>query len=379
MLLRVFGIAWNQFRTFSKTMQALRKLENLRKAYSGSFNIKKVTKVDGRYFWYNHVPGYPSKAFDKYFTEELNLLSPFGNGQKYLRSVILSITNKCAYKCEHCYAWDTLNHPDLLKTEELISSVKKFQEMGVTQIYFTGGEPMNRFQALESVLNAAGHDTDFWLITSGYSLDYERAMKLKEAGMTGVSLSLDHFDPRLHDRFRGFTGSFDWVVKAAKNVHKSNLMLGVNLCATSEFVTWDNLLKYARLSKTLGAHFILVMDPMAVGHYYGKNVEMPKNQLKLLEEFYLKMNFDPEYNKFPSVIYHGYHQRRIGCFGAGNRYLYVDTNGDIHPCPYCRKYCGNIQDDNWNESITRLKSVGCLKFNSIKSHNLKIDDYESFN
>ena len=379
MLLRVFGIAWNQFRTFSKTMQALRKLENLRKAYSGSFNIKKVTKVDGRYFWYNHVPGFPSKAFDKYFTEELNLLSPFGNGQKYLRSVILSITNKCAYKCEHCYAWDTLNHPDLLETEELISSVKKFQEIGVTQIYFTGGEPMNRFHALESVLNATGDGTDFWLITSGYSLDIDRAMKLKKAGMTGVSLSLDHFDPRLHDRFRGFTGSFDWVVKAAKNVHKSNLMLGVNLCATSEFVTWDNLLKYARLSKTLGAHFILVMDPMAVGHYYGKNVEMPKNQLKLLEEFYLKMNFDPEYNKFPSVIYHGYHQRRIGCFGAGNRYLYVDTNGDIHPCPYCRKYCGNIQDDNWNESITRLKSVGCLKFNSIKSHNLKIDDYESFN
>ena len=379
MLLRVFGIAWNQFRTFSKTMQALRKLENLRKAYSGSFNIKKVTKVDGRYFWYNHVPGYPSKAFDKYFTEELNLLSPFGNGQKYLRSVILSITNKCAYKCEHCYAWYTLNQPDLLETEELISSVKKFQEIGVTQIYFTGGEPMNRFHALESVLNATGDGTDFWLITSGYSLDVDCAMKLKKAGMTGVSLSLDHFDPRLHDRFRGFTGSFDWVVKAAKNVHKSNLMLGVNLCATSEFVTWDNLLKYARLSKTLGAHFILVMDPMAVGHYYGKNVEMPKNQLKLLEKFYLKMNYDPEYRKFPSVIYHGYHQRRIGCFGAGNRYLYVDTNGDIHPCPYCRKYCGNIQDDNWNESITRLKSVGCLKFNSIKSHNLKIDDYESFN
>lgn len=379
MLLRVFGIAWNQFRNFSKTMQALRKLENLRKAYFGSFNIKKVTKVDGRYFWYNHVPGYPSKAFDKYFNMELNLLEPSGNGQKYLRSVILSITNKCAYKCEHCYAWDTLNHPDLLETEELISSVKKFQEIGVTQIYFTGGEPMNRFHALESVLNATGDGTDFWLITSGYSLDIDRAMKLKKAGMTGVSLSLDHFDSRLHDRFRGFTGSFDWVVKAAKNVHKSNLMLGVNLCATSEFVTWDNLLKYARLSKTLGAHFILVMDPMAVGHYYGKNVEMPKNQLKLLEEFYLKMNFDPEYNKFPSVIYHGYHQRRIGCYGAGNRYLYVDTNGDIHPCPYCRKHCGNIQDENWNESITRLKSVGCLKFNSIKSHNLKIDDYESFN
>ena len=139
MLLRVFGIAWNQFRTFSKTMKALRKLENLRKAYYGSFNIKKVTKVDGRYFWYNHVPGFPSKAFDKYFTEELNLLSPFGNGQKYLRSVILSITNKCGYKCEHCYACDPLDHQELLRSEELVYSVKKFQEIGLKHIYVIGG------------------------------------------------------------------------------------------------------------------------------------------------------------------------------------------------------------------------------------------------
>ncbi len=379
MLLKVFGIAWNQFQTISITIKTLWNLEKLRKAYSGRIKVKKIAKVDGRYFWYNHMPGYPSKAFNRYFARELNLMSPSGNEQKTLRSVIFSITNKCAYQCEHCYAWDNLNQPDLLESKELISSVLKFQDMGVTQIYFTGGEPMNRFKALESVLSAVKDGTDFWLITSGYSLNYERAMKLKGLGLTGVSLSLDHFDSRLHDRFRGFKGAFDWVIKAAENSCKSNLMLGVNLCATREFVTWDNLMEYARLSKTLGVQFILIMEPMAVGHYYNKKVELQENHLKLLEKFYQKMNCDPTYSEFPSVIYHGYHQRRIGCLGSGNRYIYVDTNGDIHPCPFCKSKCGNIKDKNWDESISRLKSTGCLRFKFNKSEQSQLYSYESIN
>ena len=64
----------------------------------------------------------------------------------------------------------------------------------------------------------------------------------------------------------------------------------------------------------------------------------------------------------PIVSFPGYHQRRIGCFGAGDRYLYMDSNGDLHACPFCQYKVGNALFDDLSESINELRKIGCHKF-----------------
>ena len=48
-----------------------------------------------------------------------------------------------------------------------------------------------------------------------------------------------------------------------------------------------------------------------------------------------------KYKKYPILLYHGYHQRRVGCF-AGSRSVYIDSAGDVHSCPFCHTKSFNI-------------------------------------
>jgi MoaA/NifB/PqqE/SkfB family radical SAM enzyme len=85
----------------------------------------------------------------------------------------------------------------------------------------------------------------------------------------------------------------------------------------------------------------------------------------MLSEFALKMNSDPKYREFPIVAFPGYHQRQMGCFGAGNRYVYVDPNGNIHACPFCRGKIDNILELPFANILEKARKIGCHQFTSV--------------
>lgn len=362
--LNIVAIAFKHYYYPSKVKAVLRKLESLRRKYMGDYNLTKLVKVDGRYYWDMHAPGWPSRAFTNYNEGEMNRILPFRSKTDYLNSMILAITKKCPLRCQHCYEWDELNKREKLTLNDLKKIVAKFQENGkrVAQIQFSGGEPLSRFDDLIELLKSAKKGTDLWVVTSGFKLTLEKAHELKHAGLTGLSISLDHFDPAFHNAFRGSEESFNWVMKAVENAHLANLVVILSICPTKSFVNEHNMKQYALLAKKLGAAFILMIEPRNAGRYAGQHVALTEDQEKILENFFLKMNYDPEYADMPVVSYHGYHQRRVGCFGSGDRYLYIDTDGDVHVCPFCRQKLGNILESTIDESIEKLKNAGCHKF-----------------
>jgi MoaA/NifB/PqqE/SkfB family radical SAM enzyme len=156
---------------------------------------------------------------------------------------------------------------------------------------------------------------------------------LKQKGLTGVLISLDHFDPSRHNEFRGHKNAFKWVIEGTRNAKNAGLVTTLSLCATRSFVSRKNLERYMELAKRLGVAFVQFIDVRASGRYAGQSVELSKEQIELLEGFYLKYNTDSKYSTYPIISYLGYHQRRMGCFGGGNRFFYIDTDGDAHLCP----------------------------------------------
>ena len=82
----------------------------------------------------------------------------------------------------------------------------------------------------------------------------------------------------------------------------------------------------------------------------------------MVSDFAIRMNTDPSYKDFPIVTFFGYHQRKMGCFGAGNRYFYIDPNGDAHACPFCRGKIGNLLEQPFIEILDKMKSIGCHQF-----------------
>jgi len=355
---RIGWLAWRSYKSLPRTATALKRLSAERTQHQRSSSVK-CARFGGRYFWDFYVPGYPSVAFDRFIERELDRVVPFRDAPPALQIAILGVTKRCPLRCEHCCEWEALNQPDALSLADLQAMVSRFQARGVGQILLTGGEPLQRFDDILTLLGSAERDTDFWLLTSGCGLTAERAERLAKAGLTGVSVSLDHCDRDAHDRFRGREGSYAWVERAAANARNAGLALGLSLCATRTFISRSNLDRYAQLARELGAGFIQILEPKAVGRYAGQDVALNRDQVSLLEEFTLRLNFDPGSRDMPTVAYVESSTRRTRCVAAGDRYAYVDPDGHLHACPFCRTSVGHVLTGALDTGLDALREHGC--------------------
>ncbi len=364
--LRIFVQATRLFRNPVRALAAMKELRAKKKQYFGSETLNKLAYVSGRFYWTLEAPGWPGKSFDGMIRTEMKRSLDNSDASATLRIAFLSVTKKCPLACEHCYDWHNLNQRECLEEEDLAGIVSLLQSKGVSQVFLSGGEPLVRFAAVISLLNAAQKGTDFWLLTSGFHLDAEKASALKQAGLTGVCISLDHYEAEHHNAFRGLKNAYELALRAVQHAKDAGLVVALSICPTKVFTTEENMMQYARLARRLGVAFIQVLEPRAVGRYDGADIALSNEQIKILETFHWKLNFDAGYRDWPIVSFHGYRQRRVGCGGAGDRFLYIDSNGDIHACPFCQSSSGNVLTDDWSASVKALQKNGCMSFDETK-------------
>ncbi len=347
-------------------IKAIIYLVKLRRRFLGNTKVQKMACFNDKYYLGIYTPGWNSKKYEQFIASQLNDYKPVKHFKaNRFNNVFVAITKKCALQCEHCFEWENLNKKETLSEYELIKIIKRIQERGVSQIQLSGGEPLLVMNTMVNILNQADTSTDFWVVTSGFKLTDKNAKRLKAAGLKGVVVSLDHFDPEKHNTFRHFKDAYYWVEEAVKNANNNNLMTALSLCATNEFISENHLFKYMELAKQMKVHFVQLLEPKAVGHYANKNIHLEVNKIQLLENFFLKMNFDTAYSKYPIITYHGYYQRRQGCFSAGVKGIYIDTDGDMNACPFCHKKTGNVLDSYFDSNLELIKSQGCHTYKSV--------------
>lgn len=343
-------------------LKTMNSLSALKRSVVGAQRIAKKVNVDGRYFWDLYTPGWPGRTFGNYFRGEMNRITPLPGKSNRFTNVFLAITKKCPLHCEHCFEWEELNKPDTLSLEDIKRMVERFYQKGTSQIQLTGGEPMLRVDDMVEVIRTAPGKIDFWVLTSGVNFNATNAHRLKEAGLTGVVVSMDHFDPEAHNQFRGNKHSFALVQEAVKHAIEANLVTALSLCVTRSFVSQSNLMAYAELAKKMGVAFIQILEPKAVGHYAGQDVLLHEAQIQILDDFYHQINFDEAFAGYPIVSYHGFYQRKVGCFGSGSRSVYVDTDGDVMPCPFCRRKAVHSLAPEMIEVVDHMQKTGCHTF-----------------
>ena len=365
-------VALKYYRNPFLTIRELKKLLALRRSVDGSIKIFKYINSGGQYFWKADYSGYPSenlKAFLlKEFKRSQQTETKKPDNTQGLQTLIWGITNRCPLSCRHCYEWDNIAHVDKLDISALKKVLSIIRANGLRHIQFSGGEPLSRFDDLLTLTKEASSDMDCWILTSGYGLSADKAIALREAGLKGAQISLDHWDAGLHNDFRNNDKSYEMAISAIKNCLNAGIMVSLSLCATREFVSEENLIKYADMANELGVNFIRILEPRAVGKFSNVKVGLTTDQVELLSDFIKLLNTDKRYKDYPIVTFFGYHQRKMGCFGAGERYVYIDPNGDVHACPFCRGSMGNVLNEPFTAIIERVKSVGCHLFENHLNH-----------
>jgi MoaA/NifB/PqqE/SkfB family radical SAM enzyme len=97
----------------------------------------------------------------------------------------------------------------------------------------TGGDPLKRPDIGTLVETAVGEGLPTYLSPSGTPLlTYAALRGLRQAGLAGVSISLDGSTPLSHDAFRGVRGSFDWSLEGAAAAAALGLRLQINTTIT---------------------------------------------------------------------------------------------------------------------------------------------------
>jgi hypothetical protein len=71
----------------------------------------------------------------------------------------------------------------------------------------------------------------------------------------------------------------------------------------------------------------------------------------------------------PIVMFPGYHQKRIGCTAAGFKFLYIDTDGYMSSCPFCRNQKTHILDSEHESNIDKMKVEGCDLIKELEKQN----------
>jgi cyclic pyranopterin phosphate synthase len=163
----------------------------------------------------------------------------------------VSLTDRCNLRCSYCMpaeGLDWLPKPTLLSDEEIGRLIRiAVQRLGVTEIRFTGGEPLIRPGLVGLVAAAAELDPrpELSLTTNGIGL-HRLADALAAAGLNRVNVSLDTIDrdtferltrrDRLADVVAGLAAADAAGLRPVKV--NSVLMRGINDDGAARLLAW---------------------------------------------------------------------------------------------------------------------------------------------
>lgn len=146
-------------------------------------------------------------------------------------TIAWELTRACAYACAHCRAEaQPRRDSGELDTEEAFAVVDDLANFGNRPILvLTGGDPLMRRDVFEIAAYADSRGLRVALTPTATALATPARMEqAREAGVRRIAFSIDAPEAVLHDRFRGFAGSFARTMRGVEAAADAGLPLQVN-------------------------------------------------------------------------------------------------------------------------------------------------------
>ncbi|MEW6351770.1 MAG: radical SAM protein [Thermodesulfobacteriota bacterium] len=339
------------------------------------FNVLKCVSLDGSLRRYRHAvqfgeqmvldstfPPFPSAGFDRRISNYLNNLD-----MTEMPSGIISIstTNSCPYACAFCSTNATKTRPDDLDEELLKSVITQVERLGVPMIILHGGEPLYRYDRFLRLVKHVTPKTCLWMFTTGYGATPEKARELKENGLFGVWVSLDHCLPEVHNRLRGHAEAFDNACRAVEYFKDAGVYTCLSLVPPEDLIVPENFKKYYDMAKALGVAEIRVMEKKPSGREACRGVTPHSPVLAQLQK---DLYADPAYADHPPLSGLSTWLEKDQSLGCQCRfeYLFITSTGEVQPCEASECSFGNIREEEFLDVYRRAceafqhPSTGCI-------------------
>jgi AdoMet-dependent heme synthase len=314
-------------------------------------------------------PGHRPKIADYDFAK-----SPF--------VVIWETTRACDLACKHCRAEAVpYRRPDELTTAEAKRMIDRVaDEFGRVVFVLSGGDCLKRPDTYELIEYGFKRGLRMGVTPATTPLaTRENIVRLKDAGISRLAVSLDGSCAEIHDEFRRVNGSFEWGTRILETCRELGISTQVNtVIGRHNLHDFDNL---AALMERLGIVFWEVFFLVPTGRAKPSDVASAAEFETIFNKMYdlsktapfdIKATAAPQYSRV--IMQRQVAERRAGdreeapdvltggvmfslsdgigrarSVNDGDGFMFISHTGEIFPSGFLPVYAGNVRTDDIGE------------------------------
>ena len=327
-------------RTVAAAPVLLRVAPSLSMFLAGYLRRFPTTDVGGRLVLHSHLPQLDSAAYARFV--RLHLVDRI-DGPSHAQ---VAVTARCPQRCPVCYNRDRAGRP--LDDQELRAAIEDLIASGVVWLGLTGGEPLLRSDLPDLVALGRGRCA-VKLFTTGMGMTRDRAAALRDAGLSSVSVSIDHPDESANDVRRGFPGAWRAALDAIGDcLAAGGVHVGISAVLTRSEIRHpeeiDRLLAFAAAQ---GVHELWLSEAKpTVASLWREDVVLTEDERRSVADYQDRWNARIRAgHPGPTLNYLGHFEgaEQFGC-NAGRKMVYVDPFGEVCPCVFTPFSLGNLRD-----------------------------------
>jgi radical SAM protein with 4Fe4S-binding SPASM domain len=276
--------------------------------------------------------------------------------------VAWNLTRRCNLSCTHCYIsagpWETAEAElDRAECRRVVDELLVVNPSPM--LILSGGEPLVREDLPDLVAYAAGRGATVVVGTNGTTLTDARVAALKDAGVSGVAVSVDSLEEARHDGFRGGARALERTVGALERLRAHRLDFVVQTTATL-----DNAAEIPRLVEWAAGQGAVCFNlyflvPTGRG---ARLVDLRPERVEALlaalaeEERRHRGSMMVRAKCAPHFMRHVHQadpespvlQYRTRC-PCGIDYCRITPDGKLTPCPYMPAVAGDLRRQSFGE------------------------------
>ena len=280
--------------------------------------------------------------------KQLRNIIGFSLGRLYPVYAHYGLTHKCNLSCYMCKVKEDIGHEEL-SLKEIRFLTENLASKGIVYVSIGGGEPLVRDDIVGVIKIFKQHSIRVRLLTNGVLLNRELLIKLKEAGLSDISISLDTLDKNKCNLITG-SDCFNKVINSISLIGQ-HFNRGINLInvviSKYNIDELSNLVEFAKKHR-----FKISLIPIEGA----ENSFTSADRLKIetvVNALDRKALFNSNEFLNHMIDYLCGEFKMGGCF-AGKLYISISPSGDISPC-----HMYNFNDADWQ---IELKSCsGCMR------------------
>ncbi len=283
---------------------------------------------------------------------------------------IWEVTQACDLACVHCRASAQPDrHPMELSTDEGKKLIDQIAALKVPVFVLTGGDPIKRPDLFELIWYARSVGVRVSLTPSATPLlTRDVIVRLKEAGLARLAVSMDGASAETHDAFRGMSGSFARTLDAVRWANEVGLAVQINTTFSRRNIgEIDNIVALIeKLKITLWSVFFLV--PMGRGKLNDllsaeefEAVFAKVHSLSKAASFDIKTTEAQHYRRF--ILQQRVAERRLGMdlaspqgrtvdaigraprgLNDGKGFVFISHKGEVFPSGFLPLSAGSIRE-----------------------------------